>query len=61
MKEVDLFPDDPKSADCINQLHQVLLPISKFSDFTLFKKNKIGTPLLEKTIANSMSILTLVT
>ena len=27
MKEVELFPDDPKSAECIKQLQQVnLLP-----------------------------------
>jgi len=24
MKEVEMFPDDPKSADCIKQLEQVL-------------------------------------
>lgn len=24
MKEVDLIPDDPKSAECIKQLEQVL-------------------------------------
>lgn len=26
MKEVDLIPDDPKSADCAKQLEQVLPP-----------------------------------
>lgn len=25
MKEVELFPDDPKSAECIKQLQQVII------------------------------------
>ena len=25
MKEIELFPDDPKSAECIKQLQQVIL------------------------------------
>lgn len=43
MKEVDLFLDDPKSADCIKQLDQVPLPISKYSDFTLSKNKNTST------------------
>ena len=37
MKEVDLFPDDPKSADCIKQLEQVL-PLCVFN-LIIFKNN----------------------
>ena len=31
MKEVELFPDDPKSAECIKQLEQV----SSITDYAL--------------------------
>lgn len=27
MKEVDLIPDDPKSAECVKQLEQVLVGV----------------------------------
>ena len=27
MKEVDLIPDDPKSAECVKQLEQVLVRV----------------------------------
>lgn len=37
LKEVDLFPDDPKSADCIKQLEQVL-PLCVFN-LIIFKNN----------------------
>lgn len=30
MKEVELFPDDPKSAECIKQLEQVGCPLLAF-------------------------------
>jgi hypothetical protein len=35
MKEVDIIPDDPKSAECIKQLEQVIfgVPYRHFSNF----------------------------
>jgi hypothetical protein len=35
MKEVEIIPDDPKSAECIKQLEQVIfgVPYRHFSNF----------------------------
>ena len=35
MKEVELFPDDPKSAECIKQLEQVGCPLLAFYHYLI--------------------------
>lgn len=41
MKEVDLIPDDPKAAECIKQLAQVIMFLNCFCKYLVLLLNKI--------------------